>query len=153
MPILVNGQGYRDAVANLYEASTVAEVRKIRNPVDKSYAMVAPANGASFNLFKFDINSTAADDGTDVLLPNNPFYSVSTDRPNASGRWIITVSSADFGGGGGGGGGDNFFGNGSPEGVIAGSRGNTYWDIAGQSLWIKNSGTGTDTGWVQLVTI
>lgn len=37
-------------------------------------------------------------------------------------------------------------GSGSPEGVVTGSPGKTYFDTVGESLWVKQSGTG-NTGW------
>lgn len=48
----------------------------------------------------------------------------------------------------GGGGGES--GAGSPEGVVTADPGVTYWDTAGQSLWVKNAGAGA-TGWVQVI--
>jgi hypothetical protein len=38
---------------------------------------------------------------------------------------------------------------GSPQGVVTAAPFTTYWDTAGQSLWIKNSGFG-NTGWNQI---
>lgn len=38
----------------------------------------------------------------------------------------------------------------NPEGNVTGVPGQTYWNSANQSFWIKNSGTG-NTGWVQLI--
>ncbi len=52
--------------------------------------------------------------------------------------------------GGSGGGGAGESGVGSPEGVVTGAPGLTYWDTAGQSLWIKDTGTGA-VGWVQVI--
>ena len=43
------------------------------------------------------------------------------------------------------------YGTGSPEGVVQAYPGTTYWDTDGQSMWIKNSGDNTNTGWVQLI--
>lgn len=40
---------------------------------------------------------------------------------------------------------------GSPEGVVAGSPGKTYLDTAAENLWIKKTGSGTTTGWIQLI--
>ncbi len=39
---------------------------------------------------------------------------------------------------------------GSPEGVVTGSPGRTYFDTAADSLWVKKTGTG-NTGWLQLI--
>lgn len=54
-------------------------------------------------------------------------------------------------GGGGGGGAAGFAGVGSPEGVVTANPGATYLDTSTNSFWVKNSGTGTNTGWVQLI--
>lgn len=37
-----------------------------------------------------------------------------------------------------------------PEGVVTGTPGQTYWNTANTTLWIKSSGTG-NTGWTQLI--
>lgn len=52
---------------------------------------------------------------------------------------------------GGSGSGSNFSGAGSPEGSVTGSTGDTYLDTSNMSFWAKGSGTGTNTGWVQLI--
>ncbi len=39
-----------------------------------------------------------------------------------------------------------YFGAGSPEGVITASQGSTYWDTSGQMFYVKDSGSG-NTGW------
>lgn len=52
-------------------------------------------------------------------------------------------------------GGHEFTGSGSPEGVVVGWVGNRYTDKALGSaprLWLKRSGDGTNTGWVQVTT-
>ncbi len=61
---------------------------------------------------------------------------------------LILGAVSNITGGGGGGGGTS--GNGSPEGVKTATVGTTYWDIAGQSLWVKNTGAG-NTGWKQVI--
>ena len=48
------------------------------------------------------------------------------------------------------GGGVAYTGNGTPESVVAADPGALYWDITGQSFWVKNTGV-SDTGWVQLI--
>lgn len=144
MPILIDGDSYREAVSAAYEAATLAQVRQIRNPVNLAWCFVAPANGSFFYLYKFDITSTAADDGGGTLKPNNVAYTT-------AGRWIRNVNSADFAGGGGSTG--TYVGSGSPEGATVASPGNTYWDTAGQALWLKNTGSSTNTGWVLVVTL
>ncbi len=60
---------------------------------------------------------------------------------------LAKILNAIAGGGGGGGG---LSGSGSPQGAQVASPGQTYWDTAGQSLWVKNTGVG-NTGWVQLI--
>lgn len=50
--------------------------------------------------------------------------------------------------GGGGGGGLAFStGTGSPEGVVSGSPGDTYWDTDGDFYYVKVTGSETTTGW------
>lgn len=62
----------------------------------------------------------------------------------------LTVASREFdctcGGSGG-----NFIGTGSPEGVVTADPGDLYSDESTNSIWIKETGTGTNTGWVQYV--
>jgi hypothetical protein len=53
-------------------------------------------------------------------------------------------------GGGGGTGGAGVVGTGSPEGVVTAPPGTIFFDSAGDSLWIKESGVG-NTGWTQLL--
>ncbi len=51
--------------------------------------------------------------------------------------------------GGGGGGGLSFStGTGSPEGVVTGSPGDTYWDTSTDFEYTKVTGTATTTGWM-----
>ena len=38
-------------------------------------------------------------------------------------------------------------GSGSPEGVVTGSPGDTYWDTSSEEYYIKITGTATNTGW------
>ncbi len=52
--------------------------------------------------------------------------------------------------GGVGTGGAGVVGTGSPQGVVTADPGTTYWDTVGQSLWLKDTGTGA-VGWVQVV--
>jgi len=42
-------------------------------------------------------------------------------------------------------------GSGSPEGAVTASPGAIYLDTAGDALWIKKTGTATNTGWLQLI--
>lgn len=39
-------------------------------------------------------------------------------------------------------------GDGSPEGIKTGSPGDTYWDATNDTLYVKDTGVGTNTGWV-----
>lgn len=41
------------------------------------------------------------------------------------------------------------YGEGSPEGVVYGSVPDKYWDTLNDILYVKDSGTNTNTGWVQ----
>jgi hypothetical protein len=54
-------------------------------------------------------------------------------------------------GGGGGGTGATYSGSGSPEGVQSGNPGNVYWDATNNVFYVKDTGTGTNTGWRELV--
>lgn len=55
------------------------------------------------------------------------------------------------GGGGGGGSSCCNSGTGSPEGVVSGSPGHTYFDTSSDGFWVKRTGTNTTTGWLQLI--
>lgn len=67
-------------------------------------------------------------------------------------RWRILqkILGATLDGGGGGGGGGLAFstGTGSPEGVVTGSPGDTYWDTSTDFEYTKVTGTATTTGWM-----
>lgn len=52
---------------------------------------------------------------------------------------------------GGDGSGAAFAGSGSPQGVTTASPGNTYIDTATGNFWVKQTGTGTNTGWLELI--
>lgn len=41
-------------------------------------------------------------------------------------------------------------GSGSPQGSVTAEPGIMYWDTAGDSLWVKETGSG-NTGWIQIV--
>lgn len=43
-------------------------------------------------------------------------------------------------------------GTGSPEGVVTGDPGHTYIDTSNGFFYVKTSGTGTNTGWLAVVT-
>lgn len=53
--------------------------------------------------------------------------------------------------GGGGGSSGATVGTGSPQGVVTANPGAFYWDTTGKSLWIKDTGTATSSGWYQLL--
>lgn len=44
--------------------------------------------------------------------------------------------------------GGTFNGTGSPQGVVVASPGQFYWDTAAHQMWVKDSGTNTNTGWL-----
>ena len=48
-------------------------------------------------------------------------------------------------------GGGGSVGVGSPEGVVIGNPGNSYLDSSTNSFWFKETGTGTNVGWIQLI--
>ncbi len=45
----------------------------------------------------------------------------------------------------------NHYGSGSPEGVVTASPGHTYVDRTNHIFYIKETGVGTDTGWIQYI--
>ena len=47
------------------------------------------------------------------------------------------------------GGGGGLIGTGSPEGVVTADPGTFYADESTNSIWVKETGVGTSTGWVQ----
>lgn len=79
MPLIRLGNNVREFVTpNLDEATSIEEVRQIPTPVDKqTVILVASTNEA--HLYKFDADSTAEDEGRDVLQP------LDSDGP---GRWL-----------------------------------------------------------------
>lgn len=52
---------------------------------------------------------------------------------------------------GAGGVGATMSGTGSPQGVSTASPGNTYLDVATGNFWVKQTGTATNTGWLELI--
>lgn len=54
-------------------------------------------------------------------------------------------------GGGGGGEGGATVGSGSPESVVTADPGAFFWDTTNKALYIKDTGTATNTGWMQLI--
>lgn len=52
---------------------------------------------------------------------------------------------------GAGGGGADLYGVVDPEGSVTGSRGNSYINTANHTLWFKETGDSTNTGWAQYV--
>lgn len=53
--------------------------------------------------------------------------------------------------GGGGGAGGGLVGTGSPQGAVTANSGTGYLDTATGNFWWKASGTGTNTGWLELI--
>lgn len=143
MPLLVTGQGYRTFDSGkVLEATTVAEVRQVYEPVDKGLIFMAADDGSgNLQVYKFDLQSVAAASAT-ALVPDNPFYAT-------RGRWILVATSAATGGGG------VTTGTGSPEGVVTASPGQGYIDLTDTAhpvLWFKITGAG-NTGWMNFVGI
>lgn len=66
-------------------------------------------------------------------------------------RAIMLQLLCNISAGGGGGGSSNIVGSGSPEGAETADPGVMYLDEDINSLWMKKTGTGTTTGWVQLI--
>jgi hypothetical protein len=139
MPLIVQGEGYYTYDSGkVLDAETIARVRQVYEPVNKEYCLLSADDGSTgLQIWKFDLNSVAVDDGLTVLKPLNPQYAV-------AGRWILVSTSSTAGGSG-------LAGAGSPEGVVIGNPGWTYWDTTNQVLYVKNTGTGTNTGWQNLV--
>lgn len=85
-----------------------------------------------------------------------PGYFPEGDEPRSQDnemRSLQKINNLLYTGGGGGGstlaaGGFNYSGAGSPEGVQSGSPNETYWDTTDQRIWVKQTGTATNTGWV-----
>jgi hypothetical protein len=42
-------------------------------------------------------------------------------------------------------------GSGSPESVVTADPGTTYWDATNNIFYVKDSGTGTNTGWREII--
>lgn len=79
-------------------------------------------------------------------------YPIMTANPGDSLQISLVKAVAHLtayaGGGGGGGSGLAFStGSGSPEGVVVGSPGDTYWDTSLSLFYLKVTGTATNTGW------
>lgn len=78
----------------------------------------------------------------------SPVFFAHGSTPNVSdSKWMILqriLGAITDGGGSSGTGG--LSGTGSPEGVVTASPGTTYWDTVAETLWVKNTGTGS-SGW------
>lgn len=70
--------------------------------------------------------------------------------PENTQRAILIQLLCDIAAGGGIVGGGATVISGSPEGVTTGDPGDFAWDTTNKILYIKDTGTGTNTGWVQL---
>jgi hypothetical protein len=84
----------------------------------------------------------------------SPTFFVGGSTPNSNdGTWIVLMKilGATIDGGGGSGGGAIPPGVVDPNGNVTGSPGDMYWNTANSSLWVKDSGTGTNTGWEQVI--
>jgi hypothetical protein len=72
MPLTTDGENYREfSEPRFFEAETLADIAKIRSPVDKAHAVLAPDNGGSLDVWKFKKDDTTTADGWDVITPNN----------------------------------------------------------------------------------
>lgn len=81
MPQTISGEGYREfSEPRFFECATLADVAKIRNPVDKAHAVLATALGT--DIWKFDASSAASADGFDIIASNNSLI---------TGRWLRTI--------------------------------------------------------------
>lgn len=107
------------------------------NPVWADFALAMVGGGASFLdgtflFYVWDPTSVAADDNLNVIKPT---------AITGAGRWRVMAAA------GGGVVVPGSFGAGPPEGVVLGSRGNTYVDTLTCDLYKKASGDNTNTGW------
>lgn len=138
MPLTQSGESYREfSEPRFFEAETVAHVRAIPWPVDKAFALEGTASGATLTLYKFDSGSAAADNGTTILKPLNPFYV-------ALGRWYSVLAGSSSGGAG-----SPLAGHGNPNGSQTGAlQGQTYLDLDTGALWAFGGTVGTTAGWV-----
>lgn len=136
MPLTELGNEYRTfATPTVYQCDSSDQVEQLEFPVDKAYMFVGDPDGATFEIWRFNADSSASA-GASVIVPLNPLYA-------DFGRWIqMTIS--------GGGGGANFLsGNGDPNGVKTGTVvGQTYLDLDDNALWVFAGTPGTNTGWV-----
>lgn len=83
-----------------------------------------------------------------TLLSEAKCYNCYAGNPYALQLMALSLLVQIIAGGGGGGGGLAFStGSGSPEGVVTGSPGDTYWDLDGNFKYTKVTGSATDTGW------
>ncbi len=142
MPLTSEGEGYRTfSEPRFFECIAESEVEQIELPVNKAHAIVAAADGSTYEMWKFDNASTAGASGT-VIVPLNPLF---VDV----GRWIKLPA-----GGGSGGSGGLQSDSGDPEGVANANAGQLYFNTdaspSGQSLWANLSTSGT-TGWFLLL--
>lgn len=86
-------------------------------------------------------------------MAGSPTFFAGGSTPHLSDSgWMILqrILGATIDGGGGGGGGVAP-GVVDPNGNVTGDPGDTYWNSANGTFWVKSSGTGTDTGWSQVV--
>lgn len=139
MPLIIDGQGYREAVQETYEAQTIAQVRAIPNPSDRDFCFVGAADGSGeFRIYRFNRASLAPDDGDEILAPDNPYI--------LTGRWYkMPVASAA-------GGGAVLTGSGSPTGTVDGELGQLYVDNTNGALYMKLTALG-DFNWTLLASV
>lgn len=90
MPLTRSGTDVREfLLPSIFEASTISQVREIPRPVDKAHSIVG-STGVGL-VYKFDSSSSAADDGYEILRPDDTTW---------SGRWLLIPLGAASGGDG-----------------------------------------------------
>lgn len=136
MPLTQLGNAYRTfATPTVYQCDENSEIEQMEWPVDKAYMFVGDPDGADFEIWRFNADSSAAASAS-VIVPLNPQF-------EDFGRWIIMPV-------GGGGGSVSFLsGSGDPNGTVIGQiKGQTYLNEDDNTLWVFNGTVGQTTGWV-----
>lgn len=87
MPLVISGEGYRDfSEPRFFEVATLADIAKIRNPVDKAHAILIPTTGGAISVWKFYAGDTTSADGFTILAPLNT---------QVTGRWRLGEDQVD----------------------------------------------------------
>jgi hypothetical protein len=124
------------AGVTLFSAATVPNGTAwfIFNPLTMVSGVSLGTPAAGVKLWQYDPLNTVIDAGNVIFSGTLKVY-----------------GNIDMGGGAGGPGTVDRRGVGNPNGVTTGNMGDTYRNAsggAGQTLWVKESGNGTNTGWV-----